>query len=565
MEISGSALFVKALKEEGVDTVFAYPGGNNTDLLDELYKNPDIRVILPRHEQALIHEAEGYAQVSGKPGVCLVTSGPGATNTVTGIADSHYDSVPLVVFTGQVSRPLIGNDAFQEVDIIGMTRQIVKFGSTVREREKLAERIKMAFHIANTGKKGPVILDIPKDVQTEMGPSDYPKEIHMRSYRPPEGVHVGQLKKAFSLLQSAKMPLILSGHGVMMSGAEDILKAFAETMKIPVVTTILGNGAIPVDSPSFVGNAGMHGRFAANMAITHCDVLFSIGTRFNDRITGELSDFAKNAKIIHVDVDTASISRNVVVDIPVVADAKTALEKLLEWAKEPEGDSLKELSDWRNTIDSWEKEHPLSLSVNEGVDPKKIMEGIDEVFPDCIVTLDVGQHQMWATQFLPVKRERPVISSGGLGTMGFGFPAAIGAKAACPEKKVLAITGDGGFQMNMQEMATAVASRLPVTVIILNNGYLGMVRQMQEFFYEKRYEATCLTDDNGRYIPDFVKWAQSYGVSAIRVEDGSDIKGALQKARDSKEPMVIEFMIPSEINVLPMVKSGTPIDQMILE
>lgn len=565
MEIKGSELFVKALKEEGVDTVFAYPGGNNTDLLDELYKNKDIRVILPRHEQALIHEAEGYAVASGKPGVCLVTSGPGATNTVTGIADAHYDSIPLVIFTGQVSRPLIGNDAFQEVDIIGMTRQIVKFGMTVRERKELSDRLKMAFYIANTGKKGPVILDIPKDVQTEMGPSDYPKEIHMRSYRPPEGVHVGQLKKAFSLLSFAKRPLILAGHGVMISGAGEALSDLAETMNIPVVTTILGNGAVPHDSPCFVGNAGMHGRYAANMAITHCDVLFSIGTRFNDRITGELSDFAKNAKIIHVDVDTASISRNVVVDIPVVADAKTALLKLKEWAASPSGKAKEALNDWLNTIASWEKEHPLSLSVKDGISPQSIMEAIDEVFPEGIVTLDVGQHQMWATQFLPVKKERPVITSGGLGTMGFGFPAAIGAKAACSEKKVISITGDGGFQMNMQEMATAVTSGIPVIVIILNNGYLGMVRQMQELFYKKRYEATSLSDEDGAYVPDFIKWAESYGVSGIRVSDEKEIKEALLKARDSSGAFVVEFMIPAELNVLPLVKSGTPIDQMILE
>ena len=565
MEIKGSELFVKALKEEGVDTVFAYPGGNNTDLLDELYKNKDIRVILPRHEQALIHEAEGYAVASGKPGVCLVTSGPGATNTVTGIADAHYDSIPLVIFTGQVSRPLIGNDAFQEVDIIGMTRQIVKFGMTVRERKELSDRLKMAFYVANTGKKGPVILDIPKDVQTEMGPSDYPKEIHMRSYRPPEGVHVGQLKKAFSLLSSAKRPLILAGHGVMMSGAGEALSDLAETMNIPVVTTILGNGTVPHDSPCFVGNAGMHGRYAANMAITHCDVLFSIGTRFNDRITGELSDFAKNAKIIHVDVDTASISRNVVVYIPVVADAKTALLKLKEWAASPSEKAKEALNDWLSTIASWEKEHPLSLSVKDGISPQNIMEAIDEVFPEGIVTLDVGQHQMWATQFLPVKKERPVITSGGLGTMGFGFPAAIGAKAACSEKKVISITGDGGFQMNMQEMATAVTSGLPVIVIILNNGYLGMVRQMQELFYKKRYEATSLSDEDGAYVPDFIKWAESYGVSGIRVSDENDIKEALLKARDSSGAFVVEFMIPAELNVLPLVKSGTPIDQMILE
>ena len=355
MDITGRKLFVKALQEEGVDTIFAYPGGMVTDIVDELYKQDSIHVVLPRHEQALIHEAEGYAKATGRVGVCLVTSGPGATNTITGIADAHYDSIPLVIFTGQVPQSLIGNDAFQEVDIVGMTRSIVKYGVTVRDRKDLGKIIKMAFHIANSGKPGPVLIDIPKDIQTQSGPANYPEHVDIRGYKPNETVHIGQLKKAYKMLKSAKQPLLLAGGGVNISGAQELLTTFAEKMRVPVVTTVMGKGAIPTDHPLYVGNSGMHGRYAANMAVSECDVLFSVGTRFNDRITGDLNEFAPKAKIVHLDIDASSISRNVVVDVPVVSDAKIALEHLVEWAEPKNTDK------WLTKISAWQEENPLEM------------------------------------------------------------------------------------------------------------------------------------------------------------------------------------------------------------
>ncbi len=575
MEITGRKLFVKGLLAEGVDTIFAYPGGMVTDILDELYKTTEIRVVLARHEQAAVHEAEGYARATGKTGVVLVTSGPGATNTITGIADARYDSIPLVIVTGQVNRSLIGNDAFQEVDIVGMVRSTAKDAYTVANREELGQRIKMAFYVASTGRPGPVLIDIPKDIQVASGSPDYPEEIHLRGYKPNTGVHIGQLKKAYKLLHSAKRPLILAGGGVRISGAQEELTALVNTMQIPVVTTIMGKGSISEDSPYYVGNAGMHGRYASNMAITHCDVLFSIGTRFNDRITGDLNEFASNAKIIHVDADTASISRNVVVDIPVVADARLALSKMNEWAEPMKTEA------WISEIEGWQQKHPLLMRRDKGLSPQMIMGGIDRVFPEAIVTTDVGQHQMWAMQFLPVTKDRPMFTSGGLGTMGFGFPAAVGAKIACPDKDVIAITGDGGFQMNMQEMATAVTNDSPVIIVLLNNQYLGMVRQFQQFFYGKRYEITCLARRKGcpenckgpselcpPYEPDFMKWAESYGVEGLRVNAESDIIHALETAKANSragKSTLVEFDIAFDENVLPMVKSGNPIDDMILK
>ncbi|MBQ7677275.1 MAG: biosynthetic-type acetolactate synthase large subunit, partial [Lachnospiraceae bacterium] len=444
MDITGKKLFVKALQEEGVDTLFAYPGGYVTDILDELYKTESIRIVLPRHEQALVHEAEGYARATGKPGVCLVTSGPGATNTITAITDAHYDSIPLIVVTGQVTQALIGNDAFQEVDIVGMTRGVVKYGVTVRDRKELGKRLKMAFHIATSGKPGPVLIDFPKDVQLASGPAEYPGEVHIRGYKPNESVHVGQLKKAYKLLRTAKHPVILAGGGVHLAGAEEELRQFAETMHIPVVTTIMGKGVLEEDHPLYVGNSGMHGRFSANTAVGECDVLFSIGTRFNDRITGDLNEFAPHAKIIHVDIDTSSISRNVVVDVPIVSDAKLALQKLLEWA------TPMKTRAWREQIQDWNEEHPLTMRRDHGMTPQMIMEGINEVFPRGIFVTDVGQHQMWATQYIAASPDKQIVTSGGLGTMGFGFPAAIGAKIGAPERDVVCISGDGGTQMNMQ-------------------------------------------------------------------------------------------------------------------
>lgn len=571
MNIKGRKLFVKALEAEGVDTLFAYPGGMINELTDELYKTDKIRVILGRHEQAVVHEAQGYARARNCCGVALVTSGPGATNTITAIADAHYDSTPLVVFTGQVPQDLIGNDAFQEVDIVGMTRSIVKFGVTVRKREDLGPIIKMAFYIATTGKPGPVLVDIPKDIQTAMGPSDYPDHVDIRGYKPNTSVHIGQLKKAYQLLRSARQPMLLAGGGVNISGANQELLRFVETMHLPVVTTVMGRGAIPTNDPHFIGDLGLHGKYAANMAVSNCDVLFSIGTRFNDRITGDLNEFAPKAKIIHVDIDTSSISRNVVVDVPIVADAGLALSKLNEWAEPMDTET------WFQRIREWDREHPLTMKKNQGLTPEKIIQTMNQVFPKAIVTTDVGQHQMWTSQFLEVNADKKLITSGGLGTMGFGFPAAIGAKAGCPDLPVLCVTGDGGFQMNMQEMATLVTNRLPVIVCLFNNQYLGMVRQQQELYYGKRYCITCLrkrdncpsnckgpNDKCPPYVPDFIKWADSYGVKGLRVSKEGEVLPAFEAAKKEDGPFLIEFMISSAELVLPMVKNGGAMSDMIL-
>ena len=572
MDITGRKLFVKALSEEGVDTVFAYPGGMVTDILDELYKHEEIALVLPRHEQGLIHEAEGYAKATGKVGVCIVTSGPGATNIITGLADAHYDSIPLVCITGQVPLGLIGNDAFQEVDIVGMTRSITKYGVTVRSRKDLGRILKMAFHIARSGKPGPVLIDLPKDIQTSSGPGEYPESVSIRGYKPNESVHVGQLKKGYKLLKAAKKPLFLIGGGVNSARANAELLELVERTKIPVITTIMGKGAIPTGHPYYIGNSGMHGKYAANIAVGHCDVLFSIGTRFNDRITGDLNEFAPCAQIVHVDIDAAAISRNVVVDVPIVADAKLALQKLLEWA-EPQ-----DTEEWLAQIREWDQENPLEMRRDKGMTPQMIMEGINEQFPEGIIVTDVGQHQMWAAQYISLDGNKQFITSGGLGTMGFGFPAAIGAKIGCPQKPVVCISGDGGMQMNLQEFATAMTQGANVIVCVLNNYYLGMVRQMQQLFYGKRYWATCLRRRKGcpqeckgpnpscpPYEPDFVKLAESYGACGIRVTKAEEIVPALAKAKEQDVPVLIEFMVATEEIVLPMVRGGNPMTEMILK
>ena len=572
MEITGRKLFVKALLEEGVDTVFGYPGGMVTDILDELYKHEEIELVLPRHEQGLIHEAEGYARATGKVGVCIVTSGPGATNVITGLADAHYDNIPLVCITGQVPLNLIGNDAFQEVDIVGMTRSITKYGVTVRDRRELGKILKMAFHIAKTGKPGPVLIDLPKDIQTAQGPGEYPKEVFIRGYKPNESVHIGQLKKGYKLLKSAKKPLFLIGGGVNIAKANENMLRLEEQTKVPVVTTIMGKGAIPTSHPYYIGNSGMHGKYAANIAVGQCDVLFSIGTRFNDRITGDLNEFAPNAQIVHVDIDTAAISRNVVVDVPIVADASLALEKLLEWAEPQDTDG------WLAQIREWDRENPLEMRRDKGMTPQMVMEHINRQFPEGIIVTDVGQHQMWAAQYIELDEKKQYITSGGLGTMGFGFPAAIGAKIGCPKKQVICITGDGGMQMNLQELATAMSMGANVIVCILNNYYLGMVRQMQQLFYGKRYKAVCLrrrkdcpNDCKGPnpacppYEPDFVKLAESYGACGIRVTKEEEIAPAFEQAKGQNVPVLIEFMVAAEEIVLPMVKGGNPMTEMILK
>lgn len=572
MDIKGTELFVKALREEGVDTVFGYPGGMAIDLFDALYDADDIDVILPRHEQALVHEADGYARSTGKVGVCLVTSGPGATNLVTGIATANYDCVPLVCFTGQVSRDLIGNDAFQEVDIVGVTRNICKYAVTVRDRKDLATIIKKAFYVARTGKPGPVVVDIPKDVQLEMGSDEYPSEISIRGYKPSNGVHVGQLKKAMTMLKSAHKPVILAGGGVKISRAGESLTHLAEKMCIPVITTIMGKGVIPTDHPMYVGNIGMYGNYASNKAISECDVLFAIGVRFGDRITGKIEEFAKNAKIIHVDIDTASISRNIVVNIPIVADAKTALDEMLTHAAAVKSDA------WVKSIDEWKKEIPITMSGYEGMTPEKIINKINDLFPDSIVTTDVGQNQLWTTQYIRMDGKRQFLTSGGLGTMGYGLPAAIGASIGNPGNPVICISGDGGAQMNIQELATAHALETPVILCIFNNTYLGNVKQMQKMFYNKRYSSTCLrysrscnrqcridgTCTGGDYVPDFVKLAESYSCTGIRVENEAQMDEAFKRAAENtKSVTLIEFMLDCEYDVYPMVPGGAALSDMM--
>lgn len=563
MQISGKKMVLKALLAEGVDTVFAYPGGMVTDLIDEFNKAENLHMVLARQELALIHEAEGYARATGKPGVALVTSGPGATNTITGITNARYDSTPIVVISGQVSQSLIGNDAFQEVDYVGMTRGVVKWGVTVRNRDDLGRIMKMAFHIATTGKPGPVVVDIPKDIQLAAGDGEYPESVSIRGYKPREDAHVGQLKKAYKMLKGAKRPLILAGGGIHISHAEKLLRTFSEKMQIPVVTTVMGKGALPEDHELYIGNSGMHGRYAANQAVLNCDVLFSIGSRFSDRITGDLDNYVNDAKIIHVDIDTAAISKNVKVDIPVVADAKNALKKLNEWANEPIDTKA-----WMEEIKKWDEMHPLKMPERHDVlNPQTIMESIAEVFKTGIVVTDVGQHQMWASQFIETNEKRRMFMSGGLGTMGYGFPAAIGAKIGCPGERVVCVTGDGGFQMNMQEMAVSIMEKAPVTICLLNNGVLGMVRQFQNLFYGKRYVITDLGDPEDResYVPDFQKWAEAYGVEAIRVKTAEEILPALNKAYKNKTgSTLIEFVISPEELVFPMVKGGASMKEMIL-
>lgn len=573
MRITGTKLFLKALKTEGVDTLFAYPGANNIDLLDELYKQKDVEVILPRHEQALIHAAEGYARSTGKVGVCLVTSGPGATNLVTGIADAYYDSIPIVCFTGQVPTRLIGNDAFQEVDIVGITRSITKYSVMVTDRKDLARIIKEAFYIASTGKPGPVLVDLPSDIMKEIEEESYPKTVNIRSYKPNESVHIGQLKRAITLLKNAEKPVFLIGGGVNISGANEELTELVEKTRIPVITTIMGKGAIDTKHELYLGNIGMHGVYACNKAIMECDVLFSIGTRFNDRITGDVRNFAPNAKIVHIDIDTASISRNVKVDIPIVADAKMAIEKMLTLT------DCYERKEWLDKIKGWDKEHPMKMQEKDGLIPENIIKTINEKFEKLVVVTDVGQHQMWTSQYIELNKNKKLITSGGLGTMGFGFPAAIGAQIGNPDKKVVCISGDGGMQMNIQEMATAVAQELPLILIVINNNYLGMVRQHQQFFYDRRYSLTCLRHRKScakkcgiagegcpTYSPDFVKLAESYGAMGIRVESEAALKEALDTAAQSTDkPTVIECMIDPEEVVLPMVKSGNDLNCMIME
>ena len=570
-KISGNKLLVKALREEEVDVLFGYPGACTIDISDELYKQDYTKVILPRQEVALVHEADAYARSTGKVGVCLVTSGPGATNLVTGLATAYYDSVPLVCFTGQVARHLIGNDAFQEVDIVGITRSITKYGVTVRNREDLGRIVKEAFYIARTGRPGPVLVDLPKDVMAELGSAEYPEDVNIRGYKPNTSVHIGQLKRAIKMLNKAKRPLFLAGGGVNIAHANCEFTELAEKTNVPVITTVMGRGAIPTNHPLFIGNLGMHGAYAANMSVGECDLLFSIGTRFNDRITGKLHSFAPNAQIVHIDIDTAAISKNVKVDVPIVADAKEAILKMLEYVEECDTET------WLKEVEAWKEEHPLVMKKKPIMTPQDIIDTINTTFEKAIVVTDVGQHQMFTAQFLEIDENKRLLMSGGLGTMGYGLPGAIGAKIGNPDTPVISISGDGGMQMNIQELATAVLEELPIISCIFNNSNLGMVRQWQKLFYGKRYSMTCLRSGAAcrgkcgevpcpEYTPDFIKLAESYGAKGIRVTKKEEIAPAFEEARKSKKvPTIIEFEIDPEDLVYPMIQPGGTLEDMILD
>ena len=570
-KISGNKLLVKALREEQVDTIFGYPGACTIDISDELYKQDYTKVILPRQEVALVHEADAYARSTGKTGVCLVTSGPGATNLVTGLATAYYDSVPLVCFTGQVSRHLIGNDAFQEVDIIGITRSITKYGVTVRNREDLGRILKEAFYIARTGRPGPVLIDLPKDVMGELGSAEYPDEVNIRGYKPNTHVHVGQLKRAVKMLSKAKKPLFLAGGGINIAHANEEFTKLVDVTNVPVVTTVMGRGAVPTTHPLYIGNLGMHGAYACNMAVNECDLLFSIGTRFNDRITGKLHSFAPNAQIVHIDIDTAAISKNVQVDVPIVADAKEAVTKMLEYV------TPFETGKWLDTIEDWKAEHPLKMKKKPIMTPQDVIEAINRIFDEAIIVTDVGQHQMFTAQFIEITEKKKLLMSGGLGTMGYGMPGAIGAKIGNPDTPVISISGDGGFQMNSQELATAVLEELPIISCIFNNNNLGMMRQWQKLFYGKRYSMTCLRSGaacRGKcgevecpvYTPDFMKLADAYGAKGIHITKKEEIEPAFREAmKSTKTPYILEFDIDPEDLVYPMVKPGGTLEDLIMD
>ncbi len=561
MELTGAQILLESLKQEGVKHIFGFPGGAVIDIYDELPKS-SIQHFLVRHEQGAVHAADGYARSTGKVGVCLVTSGPGATNTVTGIATAYMDSIPVVIFTGQVPTALIGNDAFQEVDIVGITRPCTKHNYLIKDVKELAHSIKEAFYIASTGRPGPVLMDLPKDVMQARTEFEYPKTISLRSYNPNYTPNRKQVKKAANLLAKAERPLIYSGGGVISSEAGEILTRLARRFSLPVTSTMMGLGAFPGNDPLWLGMLGMHGTYAANMAVNNADVLLSVGARFDDRVTGKVNTFAPRAKIIHIDIDPTSIRKNVNVHIPIVSDCLNALKTLDEEMGEINEVQWEEKhSAWVKTVKGWSQEQPLKYETGPGkVKPQYVVEKIYELTKgEAIITTEVGQNQMWAAQFYKYHKPRTWISSGGLGTMGYGFPAAIGAQVANPGKLVIDIAGDGSIQMNIQEMATAVCYNLPVKIIILNNSYLGMVRQWQELFYNKNYCATCMDT-----APDFVKLAEAYGAEGYQVDKTEDVVPVLNKVFASPKTSIVDIRVEPEENVYPMVPAGASLTEMLL-
>ena len=575
MELSGAEIVVESLKRENVDLVFGYPGGVVVPLYDVLLRTPEIRHILVRHEQGATHMADGYARALGKPGVVIVSSGPGATNTVTGIATAYMDSVPMIVFTGQVPVHLIGNDAFQESDTVGITRPITKHNFLIKETDDVAQIIAEAFYISMTGRPGPVVIDLPKDVQLGKAKFEYPERPLVRGYKPNYDGHPGQIKKAAEMISSAKRPVFYVGGGAIISGAAEEVQQLAHKANVPVTTTLMGLGAFPESDPLSLKMLGMHGSWYANTAVMQSDLLVSIGARFDDRVTGKLEEFAPNSKKIHIDIDPSSMNKNVRVDLPIVGDVRRVLQQMIPLVERADTD------EWLKQTEQWKQEHPLTYENTENVHEEglngpddetaevakprlraqKVIEMIGRMTGgEAFVVTDVGQHQMWAAQWYGFNKPRTMITSGGLGTMGFGLPAGIGVQIAYPDRDVIVISGDGSIQMNIQEMATAVACRLPLKIILLNNGFLGMVRQWQDLFYAKRYSEVDLRSTN----PDFVKLAEAYGAVGLRVFRDEEVADALDEAmKVTDRPVLLDFIIAEEDNVYPMIPAGAASHEMI--
>ena len=560
IKLTGSEIIIKTLQDEGVDTIFGYPGGATVELYDHLVKS-EIRHVLVRHEQGAVHAADGYARASGKVGVCLVTSGPGATNTVSGIASAFMDSIPLVILTGQVPTNLIGNDAFQEVDIVGITRPCTKHNYLVKNAEDLNRILREAFFIARSGRPGPVLVDLPKDLFKATVQYKPLKEVSLKSYNPTYEPNPRQLPKALDLIREAERPLVFSGGGVILSKASKELREFVKKLHAPITSTLMGLGAYPGTDPLWLGMIGMHGTYCANMSSAECDLLIAIGVRFDDRVTGKISAFAPKAKIIHIDIDPTSIRKNLPVSVPIVGDCRITLQRLNGLLKnEKLGSIKKKRAPWLEQIENWRAANPLNYVQAETIKPQFVVEKIYEMTKGkAIITTEVGQNQMWTAQYYHFEQPNTFITSGGLGCMGFGLPAAIGAQIARPDKLVIDIAGDGSIQMNIQEMATAVQYNLPVKVAILNNGYLGMVRQWQELFYGRCYACTEMST-----APDFVKLAEAYGAVGLRASKPEEVEVVLRKAFDTPRPVIMDFVVEKEECVYPMVPSGAPITEMLL-
>lgn len=563
MEYTGAQILLESLKREGVDVLFGYPGGAVIDIYDELSRHPDLRHVLVRHEQGAVHAADGYARASGKTGVCLVTSGPGATNTVTGIATAHCDSIPMVIITGQVPTRMIGNDAFQEVDIVGITRPCTKHNFLVKDVTQLALTLRQAFFLARSGRPGPVLVDLPKDVVQAKAEFVWPEAVSMRSYNPTYKPNLNQLRRSVEELARAERPVILAGGGVILSDAAEALTALARKVHVPVTGTLMGLGGFAATDPLWTGMVGMHGTYAANMAINNADMLLCVGARFDDRVTGKLTAFAPKARIVHIDIDPTSIRKNVEVHVPVVGDCRLALEGMLAIAEAKlEGkDWAAEHKAWLETVAGWKNARPLNYQKKDGsIKPQEVVEALHTLTGgEAIIATEVGQHQMWVAQFYSFTRPRTLLTSGGLGTMGFGFPASLGAQFAFPDRKVITVAGDGSFQMNVQELGTVVANRLPIKVVILNNRHLGMVRQWQELFYEGNYSFT-----NMEAQPDFVKLADAYGAEGYRISTPEELLPMLEKALNSPNPAIIDVQVAREENVYPIVPAGAALDEMLL-